>query len=300
MHQRPAASLLRPLGLLVAMLMATFAGLAPAVFANDTPGNNGTVKIHEGNTENDPGEVRNEPHVCTFHLHFYFADPVQAGTWEIQEWAPTGEKGTVVLEGTYDTAGDGEDRQPADGVYTLPDGHYKLFWDGDLDTGKHDKMKVFWVECEAAPAGSEAPASASASVPASASASVPASASASVPASASASASVPASASASVPGGGELPIESASASASTPGGEELPVGGAGSPPTGGVAGIVGTPPAAGTTPPPTDTELAPAGNDQGWRVILIGLAALIAAAVFLVPTPAAARAAQRNERRPPR
>ena len=110
------------------------------------PGNNGTVKIHEGPGE-PPPEVPNQPHVCTFHLHFFFADPEQAGTWEIQEWAP-GDKGQVVLEGTYDTAGDGEDRDPDAGVYELPDGHYKLFWDGDLDTNKHDKMKVFWVDCE--------------------------------------------------------------------------------------------------------------------------------------------------------
>src|SRR6185369_906784 len=146
MNRRRALPLLRPFGLLAAILMAAFAGIAPSAFANDTPGNNGTVKIHEGAGENDPGEVRNEPHVCTFHLHFYFADPEQAGTWEIQEWSP-GDKGTVVLSGTYDTHGDGEDRQPEEGVYTLPNGHYKLFWDGDLDTQKHDKMKVFWVDC---------------------------------------------------------------------------------------------------------------------------------------------------------
>ncbi|MBA2719199.1 MAG: hypothetical protein H0U52_08185, partial [Chloroflexi bacterium] len=193
MHRRRAASLLRPFGLFTAILLAAFAGFGPAVLANDTPGNNGTVKIHEGNTENDPGEVRNEPHVCTFHLHFYFADPVQTGTWEIQEWAPTGDKGTVVRSGTYDTAGDGEDRDAENGVYTLPDGHYKLFWDGDLDTQKHDKMKVFWVECE--PDGSEAPIE-SASVPPSESASVPPIESASVPPSESAS--VPPSESASV------------------------------------------------------------------------------------------------------
>ncbi|MEA2519375.1 MAG: hypothetical protein QOF49_1455, partial [Chloroflexota bacterium] len=193
MDRRRAASLLRPFGLLTAILLAAFAGLGPTVLANDTPGNNGTVKIHDGNTENDPGEVRNEPHVCTFHLHFYFADPEQSGTWQIEEWAPTGDKGTVVKSGTYDTAGDGVDRQPADGVYTLPAGHYKLFWDGDLDTDKHDKMKVFWVECEAAstpPEGSEAPIE-SASVPPSESASVPPSESV-------------------APTGSELPIESAS------------------------------------------------------------------------------------------
>jgi hypothetical protein len=154
MDARRAAALIRPFGLLAAILLATLAGAGPSALANDTPGNNATVKIHDGATENDAGAVRNEPHVCTFHLHFFFADPEQAGTWEIQAWAPTGDKGTVVKSGTYDTAGDGEDRQPATGVYTLPDGHYKLFWDGDLDTGKHDKMKVFWVDC--APA-SEAP-----------------------------------------------------------------------------------------------------------------------------------------------
>jgi len=146
---RPGQDKVRWLGWMAVVGLVLVALLAPAspVLSNDTPGNNGTVKIHEDDTENDPGEVRNEPHVCTFHLHFYFSDPEQAGTWEIQEWSP-GDKGTVVLSGTYDTQGDGEDRQPPQGVYTLDPGHYKLFWDGDLDTEKHDKMKVFWVDCE--------------------------------------------------------------------------------------------------------------------------------------------------------
>src|SRR5262245_33193537 len=111
------------------MLLAAF--VLPG-FAASPPdqGNNGTVKILEGSTETEP-IVHNEPHVCTFHLHVFFADPFEAGTWEIQEWSP-GDKGTVVLSGTYDTNGDGEDRDPDQGAYTLPDGHYKLFWDGDL------------------------------------------------------------------------------------------------------------------------------------------------------------------------
>lgn len=287
MYRRSAASLIRPFGLLAAILLATFAGVGPAALANDTPGNNGTVKIHEGNTENDPGEVRNEPHVCTFHLHFYFADPVQAGTWEIQEWAPTGEKGTVVLSGTYDTAGDGEDRDPENGVYTLPDGHYKLFWDGDLDTDKHDKMKVFWVDC----GGSEQPIE-SGSVPPSGSASVPPSGSASVPPSGSAS--VPPSGSASVPpSGSEAPIEgSGGPSGSVPGGGVLPLESTN--PQGEVLGEEGV---ADMTPPPTDTESGLAASDQGWRVILLGLAALIAAAVFLVPNRVAPSVESRSSRR---
>jgi hypothetical protein len=275
--------LIRPIGLLAAIFLACFAGFGPSVLANDTPGNNGTVKIHEGNTEKEPGEVRNEPHVCTFHLHFYFADPEQAGTWEIQQWAPTGTKGTVVLSGTYDTHGDGEDRQPpAPDVYSLPDGHYKLFWDGD--TGKHDKMKVFWVDCPApaqtpTPSGSQQPIE-----------SAPASAPASGPASPAASASTSAS-------GSELP----GAGSASPAGSVLPIGGAGSTaspsPTGEVEGIAGTPPAGtpltgevlgieGTpaaTPPATDAAAIRTATDDGWRAVVFGLAALTAAAVFLLP-----------------
>ena len=122
--------------------------LGPVAFAappDEVPGNNGTVKIHEGAGE-PASETRNEPHVCTFHLHFFFADAGDSGTWEIQEWSP-GDKGTVALTGQYTTDENGEDRDPDAGTYSLPDGHYKLFWDGDLETNKHDKHKVFWVDC---------------------------------------------------------------------------------------------------------------------------------------------------------
>jgi hypothetical protein len=142
---RRSTAAVRGLGWSAAATLVALALLGPAAVLG-TDGNNGTVKIHEGATETEPGP-QNEPHVCEFHLHFFFADPEQSGTWEIQEWSP-GDKGEVVLDGDYDTAGDGEDRDPADGVHTLPDGHYKLFWDGDLDTDKHDKHKVFWVDCE--------------------------------------------------------------------------------------------------------------------------------------------------------
>ena len=133
---------MRWLAWLAAAGLLAAAMIAPATVVGQD-GNNGTVKIHEGATETEPGP-QNEPHVCTFHLHFFFADPFQSGSWEIQSWPPTGD-GTVVLSGDYDTEGTGEDRAPADGVYELPDGHYKLFWDGDDD--KHDKHKVFWVAC---------------------------------------------------------------------------------------------------------------------------------------------------------
>ncbi len=130
-----------------ALLMTAFLAPANALSVN-APGNNGTVKIHDGATETEP-IVHNEPHVCTFHLHFFFADPFQSGSWWIEQWAP-GAKGQVVLSGTYDTNGSGQDRQPEQGAYSLPDGHYKLFWTGD--PSRLLKMKVFWVDCAAASA----------------------------------------------------------------------------------------------------------------------------------------------------
>jgi hypothetical protein len=248
---RPARQPFRILGWTTVVGMLALALAGPSVLgaaANDTPGNNGTVKIHEGATETEPGP-QNEPHVCTFHLHFFFADPVQAGTWEIQEWSP-GDKGALALSGTYDTMGDGEDREPGDGVYTLPDGHYKLFWDGDLDTAKHDKHKVFWVDCptESQPAGSELPIE-------------------SQPTGSQPTGSQP---TGSQPTGSELPIES------QPTGSEQPSL------SGGVGGITGAPVA---TLPPTDELPARAPTGATWQALLIAMAALLAAILVLTPSP---------------
>ena len=80
MSSRSSALPRRLFGILAATLLAAFAGFGPSALAKDTPGNNGTVKIHEGAGEHANGEVRNDPHVCTFHLHFYFADDQQSGT----------------------------------------------------------------------------------------------------------------------------------------------------------------------------------------------------------------------------
>jgi len=277
MRQHSRTAVVRAAGLLAAILLAVYAGIGPSALAHqDTAGNNGTVKVHDGAGEPSPSEVRNEPHVCTFHLHFYFADPVQAGSWEIQEWAPTGQKGSVVLTGTYDTAGDGEDRQPEQGTYSLPDGHYKLFWDGD--TGKHDKMKVFWVDCapstpqSPAPTGSELPAQGSPStsptgseLPAQGSPSTSPTGSEEATASASASESEATSAS---PTSSELPV------VGTP-----PAGGTSSAPGGAVLGIVGTPPATDTA----SAAPAPAPSDDSWRVVALGLSALIVLMTLILP-----------------
>jgi hypothetical protein len=234
------------------------AALAPASEASTATGNNGTVKIHDGATEEEP-IVHNEPHVCTFHLHFFFADPFQAGAWEIQKWSP-GDKGEVVLSGTYNTNPSGEDRQPEQGAYSLDPGHYRLFWDGD--TGKHDKMKVFWVDC---PSPSESPAGTGlgeSEVP---------------------------SGSPTGTGLGESEVPSGSPTGTGLGESEVPSGSpAGSNSGGGQGEVVGP------TQPPTDAIAPASGADNGgWRLLLLAFAGLLASLLVLQPV----RTPEANRRR---
>jgi hypothetical protein len=244
---------------IAALLAAAFSPVALAA-QPEVPGNNGTVKIHEGDAE-PASEMRNEPHVCTFHLHFFNADGGDSGSWEIQEWAP-GDKGSVVLSGSYEYDAGGEDRVPNEGQdpFELDPGHYKLFWDGDLDTNKHDKHKVFWVECE--DEGGEAPAAPTPTPPTGARTTPPSN----------------------PPGGGVGPVEG------TP-----------TPPTGGVAPTQGTPPAgavagAAATPnvtlPPTDTaDQATPGSAGLWAAILLLIA--VGTTVTLATVPAVIRGRRR-------
>jgi hypothetical protein len=135
----------RRLAGLTTLSLIVFVLLAGSVAQADPPGNNGTVKIHEGNTEAEPIR-RNEPHVCTFHIHGFGFDSGQVVDWHIKAWPPTGDGKTTVLSGslTVDAAGDGRD--PAVGVHSLEEGHYKLFWKA-LSAPGGFKQKVFWVEC---------------------------------------------------------------------------------------------------------------------------------------------------------
>ncbi|MFF3331518.1 LPXTG cell wall anchor domain-containing protein [Streptomyces sp. NPDC002888] len=184
---------------------AVFAVAAAALFAAPSayatpPGDNGTVKIHDAST----GEElrRNEPHVCAFYLDAFGFDGGQKVDWHIEAWAPTAAtKGETVKSGAITLDGGGHGRT-AD--LSLPDGHYKLFWnfDGEKGAAKH---KVFWSDCEDSEGGGGATPSASVSPSSSASegASVSASPSAGSSVSASVSASSSAAAAASPQGGGE-------------------------------------------------------------------------------------------------
>jgi hypothetical protein len=103
-------------------------------------GDNGTVKIHRSTTAvTDP---RNEPHVCVFYLDAFGFDAGQVVSWMIKSWPPTGDR-TVVAQGgiTLDSNGDGRTDD-----MTLPDGHYKLYWNFTGEKG-FAKQKVFWVSC---------------------------------------------------------------------------------------------------------------------------------------------------------
>ncbi|WP_329166946.1 LPXTG cell wall anchor domain-containing protein (plasmid) [Streptomyces sp. NBC_01717] len=121
--------------------------LAPAAHSS-APGDNGTVKIHDVRT----GEElhRNEPHVCTFYLDAFGFDAVQQVDWHIEAWAPTAAtKGETVKSGAISLDAEGHGRT-AD--LSLPDGHYKLFWnfDGEKGAAKH---KVFWTDCKGSEGG---------------------------------------------------------------------------------------------------------------------------------------------------
>ncbi|NUP19641.1 MAG: LPXTG cell wall anchor domain-containing protein [Streptomyces sp.] len=124
---------------------------APAAAHATAPGDNGTVKIHDATT----GEElrKNEPHVCEFYLDAFGFDSVQQVSWHIEAWAPTAAvKGETVKSGAITLDGEGHGRT-AD--MTLPDGHYKLFWnfEGEKGAAKH---KVFWTDCEDEEGGSTA------------------------------------------------------------------------------------------------------------------------------------------------
>lgn len=154
-------------GVLSAVAAAAFL-VAPVAHATP-PGDNGTVKIHDATTGD---ELRkNEPHVCTFYLDAFGFDAVQEVDWHIEAWAPTAHvKGETVKSGAITLDSDGHGRTDD---LSLPDGHYKLFWnfEGEKGAAKH---KVFWTDCEdeqgggggtATPTGSVTPSASATSTP---------------------------------------------------------------------------------------------------------------------------------------
>ncbi|MET7615873.1 LPXTG cell wall anchor domain-containing protein [Streptomyces sp. NPDC005408] len=131
---------LRSTGALVAAAALSLL-TAPAAHAT-SPGDNGTVKIHDAKT----GEElrRNEPHVCSFYLDAFGFDSGQKVDWKIVEMPPTGTKDKLADSGSLTLDGEGHGRTDDK---NLPDGHYKLTWNFDSEHGA-GKHKVFWTDCE--------------------------------------------------------------------------------------------------------------------------------------------------------
>lgn len=132
--------ILSRVGAVCAVASAAFL-VAPVAHAT-APGDNGTVKIHDATT----GEElrKNEPHVCTFYLDAFGFDAVQEVDWHIEAWAPTADvKGETVKSGEITLGTDGHGRTDD---LSLPDGHYKLFWNFEGENGAA-KHKVFWTDC---------------------------------------------------------------------------------------------------------------------------------------------------------
>ncbi|MEE4418427.1 LPXTG cell wall anchor domain-containing protein [Streptomyces bugieae] len=155
---------MRPLVFAGSLTAAVAAALltAPSAYAAP-PGDNGTVKIHDAKTGVDLR--KNEPHVCTFYLDSFGFDGAQQVEWHIEAWAPTAHsKGETVTSGSLTLDGEGHGRTQD---LSLPDGHYKLFWNFAGEHGKA-KHKVFWTDCKdaAGPGAGKPSASASAGGPA--------------------------------------------------------------------------------------------------------------------------------------
>lgn len=155
---RPTLAVLALMGLLAAAVLGT--GAVQAI-PDGAPGVNATVKIHDDEPEPDP-EIRNQPHVCTFHVHGFNFDEGEEGRWWIQTWPPTGgppqANETLAVMGPEPyVATEDDGTHPFEWRTTersLPDGHYKLFVEQTHATGGDRvvttyKHKVFWVECPA-------------------------------------------------------------------------------------------------------------------------------------------------------
>jgi len=129
--------------LVAGLVMVPAAGAKPA-----PPGCNGDIKTHNGNGEPSP-ITKDQPKVCSFHLHAFNFDPGAKVVWSIK----TQPGGNQVLAGdlTVDSSGAGRT-----GELNLADGQYKVYWHQDGCPGG-DKHKVFKVECAPPPTATPVP-----------------------------------------------------------------------------------------------------------------------------------------------
>ena len=138
----------------------------PAGGQSVPPGNNGTVKVDDVVFDDHPD---NEPHVgCVFEVDLYGYDEGDlSATVTFQAWAPTGDRGPVLLTDELDIgedpAGGGTDLDASEeydltealaGIepHTEQGWHVKLTIHAEGSIGADTKYKVFWVsECAPKP-----------------------------------------------------------------------------------------------------------------------------------------------------
>src|SRR5918994_1730118 len=131
----------------------------PAGGQSVPPGNNGTVKVDDVVFDDHPD---NEPHVgCVFEVDLYGYDEGDlSATVTFQAWAPTGDRGPVLLTDELDIGEDpagGGTHLDASEEYDLTQAlagiephdeqgwHVKLTIHAEGSIGADTKYKVFWV-----------------------------------------------------------------------------------------------------------------------------------------------------------
>jgi hypothetical protein len=245
---RPRHLSFRSLGWLAVLAMVALSVVSPlSVAAN---GNNGTLKIHGWGTP--AGTMNNDPKVCVFNVEGFNFDSGQTGyiKFDVQG----GDAPHVIPEGPFDWGPANAQGRYDTEYYSLKPGHYKATLygktvgrNGQTQIDVKAKSKVFKVECvEATPTPTPETNPTPKPTPKPTPTPTP------------------------TPGGGE------GAATPTPTPKATPT------PHGGVSGATGTP---HLTLPPTDTGIAsaaPEGSDS-WRIVLLGLAALLAAVLVVTP-----------------
>ena len=151
-HGKYARTIRIPVAVLGTMMVL----VAPAgvSFADDPPGNNGTVKVD--GVDFDAG-LGNEPHQgCSFNIEFFGYDEGAGlfADFTLEGHPPTG--GGVLATGTVciggDAAGGANDLDAVALVdlagVIVGDAHVKLTVHADGSQGADTKHKTFWVFCE--------------------------------------------------------------------------------------------------------------------------------------------------------
>lgn len=140
----------------VAVLGTVMVLVAPASisFADDPPGNNGTVKVDGVDIDAD---LENEPHQgCSFNIEFYGFDEGAGlfADFTLEAQAPT-DGGVLKTDTAFigeDAAGGANDLDwvafvDLTGV-VVGDAHVRLTVHADGSQGADTKYKTFWVFCE--------------------------------------------------------------------------------------------------------------------------------------------------------